>query len=583
MMQGKKIEQFLVGKNILSQNQLAWAISRKEITNEKLVNILVAESVVDPDVLGRAWAELYGLEFIDLSKVVIPDEVLARVPENIIKAYQFVPTGLSGGSLEIAIADPSDTFSIESIKMVTGMPCRIRVASRRAIEKKMMDIQDSRVSGFARTTRLSNVSLETLIEDVNVEFIEEDERKEIDLDLAVSEQDHTPVITLVNKIILDAVKLRASDIHIDASDRGLIVKYRIDGTLYEKMHLEKKAHNAVISRIKVIACVDITEKSMPQDGSFKMKVEDSSIDFRISILPSYFGQNVVIRVLNRKTIPLVLDSLGFNKEMVDRFKRVIRRPSGLVLVTGPTGSGKTTTLYSALSHLDVKARKVVTIENPIEYQISGVHQIQVNINPLDESRSLTFAKGLRSILRHDPDVIMVGEIRDSETADIAIQAASTGHMVLTTIHANTALDVVGRFLSLGVDRYLFTNSLSVIVAQRLVRIICPYCKAEVIMTDDEAYQAGIDLTRLKSRRVFKGRGCVNCSGTGYLGRSAICEYIEVDDDIRQLIDEKSSFVKIRRAAVEKGMKTLRDACIEKVLRGHTTIEEFIFTIGDVIL
>ncbi|PKK90676.1 MAG: pilus assembly protein PilB [Candidatus Wallbacteria bacterium HGW-Wallbacteria-1] len=576
----KKIEQLLLEKGTITQNQIAWAHSRRDVTNERVVNILVGENIVRPEEVARAWAELYQLDYVDLDKISIDPEVLLRVPDNIIRAYQFVPIEIHDDDLVLAVPDPSDSFAIESIKMVTGMNCRIRVASKSAVDRKILEIMDrsgQKVEG--RSTRLSNVPLESLIEDVNVEFVEE-LKKEVDLDLATSDGDHTPVITLVNKIIQNAVKMRASDIHIDVFEKNLVVKYRIDGVLQEQMQLERKAHNAIISRIKVIANLDITEKIMPQDSSFKMKADDSQIDFRVSVLPSYYGQNIVIRVLNRKTTPLNLTSLGFQTDVVESLRKSARRPYGLILVTGPTGSGKTTTLYSTLNEMNAKQKKIITIENPIEFQIPGVHQMQVNINPLDNVRSLTFARGLRSILRHDPDIIMIGEIRDSETADIAIQAASTGHLVLSTIHANTSLDVVGRFLSLDVDRYLFTNCLNVIMAQRLVRTICPYCKMEREVTANEARMAGLDISKMKGRRVNVGKGCQSCNGTGYLGRTAICEYIEIDDDIRQLVDEKASFVKIRRAAVEKGMKTLRESCIEKVLKGQTSIEEFINVIGE---
>jgi type IV pilus assembly protein PilB len=578
----KKIEQALIDKGLITQNQLSWALSRKEVTGDKLSTIFLNENIIDPIKLAKVWAEIYEISYIDLEKEKMNKSLLERIPENAIRAYRFIPITLKDGNkLVIAVSDPSDSFALESIKMVTGFDCEVRVAARGAIDRMIASIHDSALAGQNQAPlSLANVPLESLVEDVNIEFVT-DTPDVLDLGLANSKDDHTPVITLVNKLILNAAKKRASDIHFEVFEKNLTVKYRIDGVLHEQLQLERKAHNAVVSRIKVLANLDITEKKMPQDGSFKLKVDDMQVDFRVSILPSYFGQNVVIRILNQKSIPLSLNALGFEDDMVNSFKRIIRRPYGLILVTGPTGSGKTTTLYSAMNSMDREHNKIVTVENPIEFQIPGVHQMQVNINLHDETKSLTFAKGLRSILRHDPDVIMVGEIRDSETADIAIQAASTGHLVLSTIHANTSLDVVGRFLSLNVDRYLFTNALNVIIAQRLVRKICPFCKEKSSLSKNDAMAAGIDENKIRQFTLYKGKGCSSCSNTGYLGRTAICEYIEIDDEIREMIDEKQSFVKIRKTAVEKGMKSLRQGCIEKVLAGETTIEEFIKTIGDV--
>lgn len=580
-MMHKKIEQALMDHGLLTQNQLSWAISRKEVTGDKLSMIFLNENIIDPIKLAKVWAEIYDISFIDLDKESLNRSLLERIPENAIRAYRFIPMSLlDGDRLVVAISDPSDSFAIESIKMVTGFECEIKVATRGAIDRKIASIHDSVLAGQNNAPlSLANVPLESLVEDVNIEFVT-DTPDVLDLGLSNSKDDHTPVITLVNKLILSAAKKRASDIHFEVFEKNLVVKYRIDGVLHEQLQLEKKAHNAVVSRIKVLSSLDITEKKMPQDGSFKLKVDDSQVDFRVSILPSYFGQNVVIRILNQKSIPLSLNSLGFEDDMVKSFKRIIRRPYGMILVTGPTGSGKTTTLYSAMNAMDRNHNKIITIENPVEFQIPGVHQMQVNLNHHDESKSLTFAKGLRSILRHDPDVIMVGEIRDSETADIAIQAASTGHLVLSTIHANTSIDVIGRFLSLDVDRYLFTNALNVIIAQRLIRKICPFCKEKTELSRENARATGIDEDKIRQFTLYRGKGCSSCSNTGYLGRTAICEYIEIDDDIREMIDEKNSFVKIRKTAVEKGMKTLRQGCIEKVLAGETTIEEFIKIIGD---
>lgn len=352
-MQKKRIEKALIEKGLITENQLSWALSRKEVTGDKLSSIFLNENIVEPVKLAKVWAELYEAEYIDLDKEELNRSLLERIPENAIRAYRFVPlTLLDGDMLEVAVSDPSDSFAVESIKMVTGFHCKIKVASRGAIDRKIASIHDSALAGQNQAPlSLANVPLESLVEDVNIEFVT-DTPDVVDLGLSNSKDDHTPVITLVNKLILNAAKKRASDIHFEVFEKNLTVKYRIDGVLHEQLQLERKAHNAVVSRIKVLSNLDITEKKMPQDGSFKLKVDDVQVDFRVSILPSYFGQNVVIRILNQKSIPLSLNALGFEDETVTSFKRIIRRPYGLILVTGPTGSGKTTTLYSAINSMD---------------------------------------------------------------------------------------------------------------------------------------------------------------------------------------------------------------------------------------
>jgi type IV pilus assembly protein PilB len=374
--------------------------------------------------------------------------------------------------------------------------------------------------------------------------------------------------------IFDAIQRRASDIHIETTDRNVWFKYRIDGVLYPATEpIDIQFHSAIISRIKVMSDLDIAERRVPQDGRFKVRMGGKTIDFRVSILPSAFGEDVVIRILDKESITagvnaLRLEMLGFDETDLKRFRRSIREPYGMVLVTGPTGSGKTTTLYAAISEINTGEDKMITIEDPVEYQLRGVVQIPVN-----EKKGLTFARGLRSILRHDPDKIMVGEIRDAETAQIAVQSALTGHLVFTTVHANNAFDVLGRFLNMGIEPYNFVSSLNCILAQRLVRILCPRCRKQVRLTRQEFEDSAVDPEKHKDHTFYDAVGCKECNYTGYRGRKAITEFLDLSDRIREMILEKRPSSEIRKAAIAEGMTTLRQSALDKVLAGETTLKE----------
>jgi type IV pilus assembly protein PilB len=386
--------------------------------------------------------------------------------------------------------------------------------------------------------------------------------------------DQSPVVRLLDTIILNALQKRASDIHIEPTDRLTEVKYRIDGMLYLAMEpLDIKFHGALISRLKVMSELDIAERRVPQDGRFKMQLDKRVVDFRVSILPSAFGESAVIRILAKEefaTSPtgLHLDSIGMKPEDLRRFRRAITASYGMVLVTGPTGSGKTTTLYAAINEINTKEDKFITIEDPVEYLLKGVIQIPVN-----EKKGLTFARGLRSILRHDPDKIMVGEIRDVETAQIAIASALTGHLVFTTVHANNAFDVIGRFVNMGIEPYNFVSSLNCILAQRLIRTICHSCKTLVAVTRRQCEEFDLDYDRFKDQPIYEGKGCVECHGLGYLGRQAISEFLALSDPIKALILDRKPTAEIRKTALLDGMTTLREAGLEKVLQGQTTLRE----------
>ncbi|MDH5180200.1 MAG: GspE/PulE family protein, partial [Gammaproteobacteria bacterium] len=383
-----------------------------------------------------------------------------------------------------------------------------------------------------------------------------------------------PVIRFVNALLKAALQKRASDIHIEAYENGIVVKNRIDGVLYPATEvLDSQYHSALVSRLKVMAELDIAEKRVPQDGRFRLRIGGKDIDFRVSVLPSIYGEDIVIRILDKSSLDdgiknLSLDNLGFAPDVLQKFRKSIREPYGMVLITGPTGSGKTTTLYGALTEFDTSEEKIITIEDPVEYQLEGVVQIPVN-----EKKDLTFAKGLRSILRHDPDKIMVGEIRDRETVQIAIQSALTGHLVFTTVHANNAFDVIGRFSHMGVDIYSFVSALNCVMAQRLVRRICSQCKTEVTLDEETIRAAGLDPVKYKDQKWFEGKGCHECSGTGYLGRIAISEFLDLSPCIREMIVEKKPLSELYTAAIAEGMVTLRQTALDKVLSGETTLKE----------
>jgi type IV pilus assembly protein PilB len=405
-------------------------------------------------------------------------------------------------------------------------------------------------------------------------LVKEDERGEEVFTIDHEGEDQSPAVKLLDSILLSALQRRASDIHIEAADRATKVKLRVDGILVPAMEpLDIRLHAPLVSRLKVMSDLDIAERRVPQDGSFRMRLERKTVDFRVSILPSVFGESVVVRILDREAITtgvaaLRLERLGFNVEDLKRFRRAITRPYGMVLVTGPTGSGKTTTLYAAITEMNIKEDKLITIEDPVEYQLSGVVQIPVN-----EKKGLTFARGLRSILRHDPDKIMVGEIRDAETAQLAIQSSLTGHLVLTTVHANNVFDVIGRFASMGIDAYNFLAALNCVLAQRLVRMVCLGCRVAVKLDHALAEESGLDFEEYKDVPFYEGKGCQECHGTGYRGRKCITEFLDLNDEIKEMILAERPLSEVRYRAVTSGMITLRQSALRKVLEGSTTLRE----------
>src|SRR6188768_240175 len=511
---------------------------------------------------ARKLAERYHVEFVDMDEFRIDQELFRSIPADLMLRYGFVPYRREGKALVIVVSDPSDLPMIDELGVLLSTPIKVTVGARTAIESILKKSESS--------TRV----LEEATESFHLQLLKEEENGEESLTVERLTSDLSPVIRLVDSTIYTAIQRRASDIHIETQDDAVHVKYRIDGVLQPAMRpIAKQFHSSIISRIKVMAELDIAEKRVPQDGRFKLRMPGKTIDFRVSIMPSVHGEDAVIRILDKESISeqfteLRLDILGFPAAELKRFRKYIAEPYGMVLVTGPTGSGKTTTLYAALSEIKSIEDKIITIEDPVEYQLKGITQI-----PINEKKGLTFARGLRSILRHDPDKIMVGEIRDAETAQIAINSALTGHLVFTTVHANNVLDVLGRFLNMGVEAYQFVSALNCVLAQRLVRNICVHCKRPARVSRILLEESGLDPSLEHTHTFYEGAGCIECGGTGYKGRTAICELLDLSDNIRELILAKRPTSEIKKAAREEGMWFLRESAVERVMEGTTTLRE----------
>jgi type IV pilus assembly protein PilB len=514
---------------------------------------------------AQALAARYRCEFVDLKATKIDHELFKSIPVDLMFRYNFVPLEAQNGSLAIALADPRHLNLIDELSILLHKKLQVKVATL------------SQIADLLKKTEQSQRVLEEVTEGFTLDVVGEEENPDetLSIDRLTSEEaDIAPVIKLVDTTIFNALERRASDIHIETRDAEVVIKYRIDGVLHYAMPpIAKDWHSTIISRIKVMSELDIAERRIPQDGRFRVRYKGRLIDFRVSIMPTIHGEDAVLRVLDKESMSeqfkkLSLEVVGFSEGDLVRFRRYIKEPYGMVLVTGPTGSGKTTTLYAALSEIQNDEDKIITIEDPVEYQLKGVTQIPVN-----DKKGLSFARGLRSILRHDPDKVMVGEIRDQETAQIAINAALTGHLVFTTVHANNVLDVLGRFLNMGVEPYNFVSALNCVLAQRLVRVICPFCKVETRYDDDFLVESGLNPDEWRGRPFWEGRGCFECGGTGYRGRSAIHELLDLSERIREMILERRPSTEIKRVLKEEGMTFLRESAVEKVRAGVTTLRE----------
>ena len=514
---------------------------------------------------ARRLAARYRCPFLEnLLDQRIDPELFRSIPADLMFRYNFVPLETQNNSLLIAVADPSQVLLSDELPLLLGKKLVIKVATA------------TQISDLLKRTEQSQRVLEQATEAFTLQVVHEEEETDetISAERLTRDTAVSPVVRLVDTVIFTALERRASDIHIEARDTEVVVKYRIDGVLqYAMPPIAKDWHSTILSRIKVMSELDIAERRVPQDGRFRVRYKGRFVDFRVSIMPSIHGEDAVLRVLDKETLSekfrnLSLDVVGFAEDDIRKLRRYIREPYGMVLVTGPTGSGKTTTLYAAINEIKTDEDKIITIEDPVEYQVRGITQIPVN-----EKKGLTFARGLRSILRHDPDKIMVGEIRDQETAQIAIQSALTGHLVFTTVHANNVTDVIGRFINMGVEPYNFVSALNCILAQRLVRVICENCKRPVKYVADVLHESGLEPAEWAGVAFMEGAGCLECSGTGYHGRIAIAELLDLSDRIREMIINRRPTSEIKRVAREEGMTFLRDSGLAKVHAGVTTLRE----------
>lgn len=560
--QHKKIGQILIEQGVLSPEQIPVVLEHQHTSSERFGACCLSLGLLDEQAVTTALAEQFGLQQVNLDGFHIPQELLGLLPADTMMRLRFVPLAMDSEKITLAVHDPTDVTRLDELELLLDHPLEIRLTTRSSIE--------SLLKGGDGTRRV----LRDVVDDASLQIIKETEKGEEILSEESVASDISPIIRLVNSTLLDALHRRASDIHIETGHDGMVIKYRIDGVLYRAdAPIDHHFQGPVISRLKVMSELDISERRIPQDGRFKVRTGDKTIDFRVSIMPSSFGEDAVIRILDKESIAtemqgLNLEHLGIHPRELERIRRKIREPYGMVLVTGPTGSGKTTTLYAALSEIHTGEDKIITIEDPVEYLLRGVLQIPVN-----EKKGLTFAKGLRSILRHDPDKIMVGEIRDSETAQIAVQSALTGHLVFTTVHANNVFDVIGRFTHMGLDPYNFVSSLNCVIAQRLIRKLCTRCRRPVNLSNEALQGGGVDPTQTAGATFFEPVGCETCNHTGYLGRSAIIEFLEMDDELRELIVSKVPIARLKQYARERGTRFLREAAVQKLCSGETSLRE----------
>ena len=560
----RRLGEILSAKGIVTQEQVAEVLSKNGGSRMRIGELLAAEGLVTEEVLARTLAEQRDLRYADLKEFHINAKFFETIPVNLMHRYQFVPLEDTGDLLVVAMADPSNISAIDELEVVLDRQIEICVSTPMAIQAVL-----ERSGGSDRV-------LPAVSEDFMFQIVKEKENGQGEevLSLESIDKDESPVIKLMHTAVSDAIRRRASDIHIEATDRNVLIKYRIDGVLHPAAEpIDIKFHSAIVSRIKVMSDLDIAERRAPQNGRFKLRAGGKTIDFRVSILPSVFGEDVVLRILDKGSITagvntLRLDSLGFDENDLKRFRKSIQEPFGMVLVTGPAGSGKTTSLYAAMTEINTGEDKFITIEDPVKYRIRGVVQI-----PVDEKMGLTFARGLRSILRHDPDKIMVGEIRDAETGQIAVQSALTGHLVFTAVQANNAFDALGRFLNMGIEPYSLVSSLNCVLAQRLVRVLCPRCKKPVALSKKELEDSAINYEKYKDHRFYEAGGCKDCNYTGFRGRKAVTEFLDLSDGVREMILEKRPSSELRKAALAGGMTTLRQSALAKVYAGDTTLKE----------
>ncbi len=554
----EKLGRLLLNNKIISGPQLQEAIKEQKGSGERLGSVLVKLGFIKEDTLVSFLSGQYGTPFINLSEFSINSDLIKLIPCDIAHKYLVFPLSLRATTLVIAMADPSNIFAIDDIKFLTGYRIEVLAATESAIKEALNKYYDT--SG--------NLSeLVSHLDGEGVEFIEEGD--EIDISELKYASEEAPVIKLVNGMLNDAIKKGASDIHVESYDKTFRVRFRIDGVLYDAMNPSLKFKNAFISRLKIMSKLDIAERRLPQDGRIKIKTErNREVDFRVSVLPTLFGEKVVLRLLDKSSLQLDMTKLGFEKDDLENFQKGITQPFGMVLVTGPTGSGKTTTLYSAISELNEISKNISTAENPVEYNLMGINQVQIH-----EGIGLTFANTLRAFLRQDPDIILVGEIRDFETAEIAIKAALTGHLVLSTLHTNDAPSTVNRLLNMGIEPFLIASSVTLILAQRLVRKVCSECRIPTTLSEQAFIDLGVKPEEFQNIHLYKGTGCKNCNHTGFKGRIAVYEVMPLNANLKELILKGASSTDLKKEAMKCGMSTLRSSAINKMKQGLTTVED----------
>jgi type IV pilus assembly protein PilB len=561
-----RLGELLIKRSLISQDQLVKAVTEQQQQGGVLAAHLVRLGFLTEDQLVSHLQKEYRLPIVDPMSLEIGADVLQLMPMSLAVKHQLMPLNLAGSTLTVAMVDPSNLVGINEVKFLTGYDVRV-VLSKLASLRKAID------HFYEGGSAIQNVLTE--IESQDVEVVRDDQ--EIDLKELERATEEAPVVKLVNALMTDAIRKHASDIHMEPFEKMLRVRFRIDGVLYEIMKPPLKLKNPLISRLKIMAALDIAERRLPQDGRIKLRLPSAKeMDFRVSVIPTIFGEKVVLRLLDKTSLQLDMTKLGFEESALAHFKDAISRPYGMVLVTGPTGSGKTTTLYSALSELNRITDNISTVEDPVEYNLVGINQVQIH-----DDIGLSFAAALRSFLRQDPDVIMVGEVRDFETAEIAIKAALTGHLVLSTLHTNDAPSTINRLLNMGVEPFLVSSSLNLILAQRLARVLCSRCKTEMEYPREALLEVGFDPAEIDDLQFFQGAGCEDCSMTGFRGRIALYEVLPMREEIREAVLVGASALEIKRKAISLGMKTLRQSGLAKVREGATTIEEIVrVTISD---
>ncbi len=556
-----KLGEILLKANLITESQLEQALTQQKSEGGRIGSILIKLGFVNEEDVAQCLGQKYGIPYISLDTQTIDAAVPQLIPPTIAQKHLVIPVSKAGTTLTMAMADPTNVFAVDDVKFMTGLNVRLMIAAESSVRRAIDRYYDS-------SETLQNVMAS--LEDAGMEVMEEQDDLNLNIGELKQAVEEAPVIKLVNLILAEAIKRGASDIHAEPYEKAFRIRFRIDGILYEVMSPPMSMKNAIISRLKIMADLDISERRLPQGGRMKVKFKAREVDFRVSTLPTLFGEKVVMRLLDKSNLMLDMSKLGFAPQALAAFEEAIRAPYGMILVTGPTGSGKTTTLYSALDRLNQLETNLMTAEDPVEFNIRGINQVQIR-----EHIGLTFAAALRAFLRQDPDVIMVGEIRDYETAEIAVKAALTGHLVLSTLHTNDAPSAVTRLLNMGIEPFLVASSVLLILAQRLLRRVCTQCKAPTVVPTNALIDVGLTQEEATAMSCYKGRGCETCSGTRYKGRIAIYEVLSLTPELRDLVLSGASALEIKRAAIQQGMRTLRMSGLEKLKEGITTVQEVV--------